>query len=447
MSSMGTLGQAEPDFLWLEEVITAQLDEQNTAGLAIAVVQGQDVIYAGGFGVRNTETQEAVTTDTLFQIGSTTKPLTAIGVLQLVEAGILDLDAPIVQYLPEFAVDDAITLRHLLSHSAGLNDEANPRGSLAPEALSQAILSFASAAQFAPVGELQSYSNVGFNIAGAILESAADSYYAEYMDTVFRQLKMERTTFDPTVAMTYPLAVGYQPGLFGSTAVRPLSANTAEAPSGILYSTVDDLAQLVEFFLNDGMVDSMAIVSPEMFVTMTTPAATRLGSEVPYGLGVFIGNDQGTMTWGHDGKIDGYTAVLRTWPAHDLGVVMLANNIAFDGRTIEEVIAATLLTLPATQPSPKEAVTSEDLTPYLGTYVIANPQGEPAFTVQVNMNDGLLSAQITGQPTLELRPAAPDTFDAYFAGSPVGAQVVFLRDVTGNVRYISAGFRAGIRQS
>ncbi len=293
---------------------------------------------------------------------------------------------------------------------------------------------------------MRSYSNVGFNIAGAVIEAAAGAYYADYMGQIFRQMKMNRTTFDPTVAMTYPLAVGYQPGLLGNTIVRPMSANTAEAPSGILYSTVNDLARLVEFFLNEGVVDGTAIVSPELFAAMTAPSDVRTASEFGYGLGVFINEDRGTATWGHDGKIDGYTAVLRTWPAYDLGVVMLANNIAFDGRPIEDAIAQTLLGLPAPE-APAAAQAPDDLAPYLGTYVISNPQGEAVFEVTISQNEAGLSAQITGQPGLELRPSSkPDAFDAYFAGSPVGAQVVFLRDDAGNVRYISAGLRVGVRQ-
>jgi CubicO group peptidase (beta-lactamase class C family) len=446
VNSLGPLAQDNTNFVWLEEIIGTQMSQQNVPGLAIALVQGDEVIYRGGFGVRSTETQEAVTPDTLFHIGSTTKPLTAIGVLQLVDAGVLDLDEPVVTYLPEFAVDDAITLRHLLSHTAGLNDEANSRGSLAPEALQQAVLAFGPAAQFAPVGEVRAYSNVGFNIAGAVTEAAVDTPYADYMAQVFNQLKMKRTTFDPTLAMTYPLAVGYQPGLLGNTIVRPMSANTAEAPSGILYSTVDDLARLVEFFLNEGVVDGTAIISPELFAAMTTPSAVRVGTAFAYGLGVFVDTYRETVTWGHDGKIDGYTAVLRTWPAYDLGVVLLASSIAFDGSAVEDAIAETLLGLPAPE-APAAVEAPDDLTPYLGTYVISNPQGEPVFEVTISLNEAGLKAQITGQPPLELRASAPDTFEAYFAGNPVGAQVLFLRDDAGNVRYISAGLRVGIRQS
>lgn len=441
-----TFAQADTDFLWLEEVIDAQMSEQRVAGLAIALVQGDEVIYQRGFGVRNTETEDPITTDTLFQIGSTTKPLTTIAILQQVEAGTLDLDTPIINYLPAFAVDDNITLRHLLSHSAGLNDEANPYGSLSPDALQQAVLAFGKEAQFAPVGTLQSYSNAGFNVAGAVLESVVDGYYADHMKTVFSQFKMTRTTFDPTLAMTYPLAVGYQPGLFGNNAVRPMSANMAEAPSGIAYSTVEDLAYLVEFFLNEGVVDGTPIISPQLFATMTTPAEVRLGTEIPYGLGVIIDEHFGVPTWGHDGKIDGYTAVLRTWHTQDLGVVILANNIAFSGAPIERAIAENLLGLSATPDTPAEFTAPADLSPYVGTYSINNPQGGAMFEAEISVNGEYLRAQITGQPTLELRPVAPDTFEAYLFGSSVGARVMFLRDDSGAVRYISAAFRAGAKQ-
>jgi CubicO group peptidase (beta-lactamase class C family) len=96
--------------------------------LGVAIVQNDKVIFRQGFGVRNTETKDPVTPTTLFRIGSTTKPLTAIGVMQLVEAGKVKLDEPVVTYVPEFKVNSKIPVRQIISHSSGLADAADPYG-------------------------------------------------------------------------------------------------------------------------------------------------------------------------------------------------------------------------------------------------------------------------------------------------------------------------------
>lgn len=448
LSSSLIASAQETDFDWLASAVETELQAQNTAGVSVAIVFENQVIFSDGFGVRNTETLDPVTADTLFQIGSTTKPLTALGMLQLAQAGLVHLDASVTDYLPEFAVNEAITVRQLLSHSAGLNDDVAAYGPSNPESLRESISTFTPSASFAPAGELQSYSNIGFNIAGAVIEAASGQFFADYMTAeVFTPLGMSRTTFDPNVAITYPVAVGYNPSLFGTTAVRPNTHNVPESPSGILYSTATNLTHLLQFILQAGMVEDQPFLTSELFTEMVTPVETRIDSSMRYGLGVSVETYRGTLALGHDGNVDGYAAFLKTLPEYGLGVVILANHIAFNAAPIFDQVVDELIDLPAPT-AETETETSVDVATYadyVGAYVIANSQGGVFLEIQVSLMDDRLELQIADQPTLELRPLATDVFATYFGEFPAGLEIRFLRDETGAVRYLYAGLRVGVK--
>lgn len=429
----------------ITQIIEEELRMQNTPGAAVAVVFEGNVIFAEGFGTRSIETNDTVTTDTLFMFGSTLKPLTSIGLLTLVETGAVDLDAPVTQYLPELTFPETVLVRHLLSHTAGLSDAANTDGPRNPADLRESMTQFTAASFFAQPGELHSYSNPGFDIIGAVIEAASGQYYADYMAMeVFDRMGMERTTFDPSVAITYPVAVGHQPGLLGNSIVHRNASHTTEAPSGLAYTSVNDLIHLINFTLNDGMVNGDSILSPTLAEMMWTPADIHITSPMHYGLGFFIEDYRGTIRVGHGGNVDGYSALLKTLPEYGLGVVVLANSSGFDASSIFNAVVDVLIDLPDTSEvtSPPPAFDPND---YAGTYELRDLDGQPTFTVIVTVTGDGLQAQIIGQPPLYLRPTAPDVFDIYFGETSTGQQMTFLRDVTGEIVYVHAGNRAAVR--
>lgn len=426
----------------LTQIIEEELNAQGAPGAAVAVVFQGEVIFSEGIGVRSTETGDPVTPDTLFMFGSTLKPLTSIGLLRLVESGAVSLDAPVSRYLPEPALPETLQVRHLLSHTGGLSDATSADGPRNPADLRASMTRFNEAALFAPPGELHSYSNPGFDIIGAIIEAASGEYYADYMATaVFGAMGMQRATFDPGVAITYPVAVGYQPGLLGSSPVRRNSSHTTEAPSGLAYASVNDLSHLIDFVLNDGVVNGETILSPALAQAMWTPADVRIVSPMQYGLGFFIDEYRGTPRVGHGGNVEGYTSLLQTLPEVELGVVVLANSSGFDAGPIFDAVAEQLLDLPAASEEPAVPL-AVDPSEYAGTYAVRDLDGQPTFTVTVTAEGNQLLAQITGQPPLELRAAAPDTFDITFGGTSTGQQMAFLRDESGAIAYVHAGSRA-----
>ncbi len=432
----------------------AELVAQRTPGVSVAVVWGETLVYSAGFGVRNTETKDPVTPDTLFQIGSTTKPLTALAALRLASEGVLDLDAPVQTVLPELDMGqytDLITMRALLSHTAGINDAANDQGPRDPQALRASLSEYGEASLFAMPGMIHSYSNPGFDLAGAVIEQVSGRYYADYMtEKIFRPLGMLRTTFDPAVAMTYPLAAGYSPGLFGPLPVRPLSFNMAEAPSGLAYSSANDLIPLMRVLIDPPSAEvALDVIGSPLLDDMTEPTTTYTGAVFGYGLGVFIDDYEGNLMLGHNGAINGYRAFLQVLPGRQFGVVVLANNIAFDAQPIFDAAYDTVFpeVLPSRTPVPTPYVPEpEALEEYVGRYVVRDMAGAITIAVEVRLQDGVLTAQPSGQPQLILQPTKPDEFAVFMGQTDLDLPLTFARTSDKVIRYLNVGYRSAVRE-
>ncbi len=220
----------------IDRLVEEQMSAAHVPGLALAIVHDRQLLHARGFGVTSVEDNGLpVTPHTLFAIGSVTKPLVAIAIMRLVEAGALDLDKPIKTYLPWFALSDphaadVVTLRMLLSHTAGLPTSYDPFGRRSPKDLEGYIRDVVPKYRLvAPPGRVFSYSNVGFGVAGYVAAHVAGMDFPTLMQAlVFDPLAMTRTTFDPCVAATYPLAQGHvqtsaarSPCTIGIRAIRP----------------------------------------------------------------------------------------------------------------------------------------------------------------------------------------------------------------------------------
>ena len=249
------------NFHQLEQNIEASMHQSHIPGLALAIVHEYKLIYARGFGVTSVEDGGVpVTPETLFRIGSITKPLTGTAIMRLVEAGKLDLDTPVKAYIDWFRLSDPeatahVTLRMLLSHTSGLPTDAQHVGKRDPEGLEISVREqIPEYTLLAPPNTVMSYSNPGLNLAGYIAEVASGKHYAEFMqEAVFEPLQMHRTTFDPTRAMTYPVAQSHDLDKDGELHVQHQYAdNVAHYPSGFAISTVMDLANLPSCICNRG---------------------------------------------------------------------------------------------------------------------------------------------------------------------------------------------------
>ena len=304
---------------------------QNTCapGAAVAIVSGDSVIFAKGFGVASVETGDPVTPDMLFRLGSTTKMFTAATLVTLAQEGKLDLNQPVGTYLENIAPKLArVTAAQLLSHTAGIVDDAPMFGSHDDSALAANVRSWKDAYAFAEPGRIFSYSNPGFVLAGYLAEVVSGKPYADAVaEQVLRPLGMTRSTFRPTVAMTYPLAQGHSVSESGApTVVRPAADYAGAWPAGSLYSSADELARWVIAFMNDGRLDGKQVLSKALITRLSTPVAAPPGGAVRYAFGLELREDRGIRWVEHAGSRTGYGSLIRMAPDRRFAVILLANK-------------------------------------------------------------------------------------------------------------------------
>lgn len=315
----------------LTDALTDTLDAACRAGrvpnLALTVVRGGRALYSRGFGVTNAaEGGAPVTPDTLFRIGSTTKPLTALAALRLARAGALDLDAPLRGAVPEWPPEAAgapITPRALLTHTSGLPDLEELHGPRDPDALERHVLgTVARLPRAAPVGAAFGYSGAGYDALGLAVQRAARRPFADAVrDLVLRPLGMHRTTFDPLEAVTRAFA--HEHRLDPDGALRPparLAENAAHAPSGMAWSCTADLARLAAALLDPpgGETGLTAALVDELW-----RPAVPMGGGAAYGLGFVVETDRGERRVKHGGMVGAYGSLFVLLPERRLGFSLL----------------------------------------------------------------------------------------------------------------------------
>lgn len=289
-SSLSThLVGGEIDFQALERIAMDELQENRIPGAAVAIVLGDKLAFAKGFGVANVETGAPVMTNTLFRIGSMTKVFTAAAIVATAEGKSISLKEPIGTHLKRVSAPLAsITLHQLLSHTAGIRDEASHYGSHEESALLSAVVSWGKDYLFTEPGQVFSYANPGYAVAGAVLEGLASRPYADAMnEAVFRPLGMTNSTFRPTEAMTYSLAQGHHVQENGRpTVVRPFTDNVVHWPAGFMFSTAHDIALFATVFVNDGKLGTKQVFPTSVIRKLGTPHAEVPGLEMRYGYGL-----------------------------------------------------------------------------------------------------------------------------------------------------------------
>lgn len=325
-----------PDFLrTLEPQIIAHMAAAKVPGLTLGILTDGHLSYARGFGTCSVETPElAVTPDTVFRIGSVTKPLTGTLIMWLVQAGKLTLDDIAVKYPTNMNGVCPVTYRQLLSHTAGINTSLHytpqPVEDYQPYREDQPDDPFYQCDELA---HFYSYSNTGINIAGLTPCENNPVIYAEIMHRhVFAPLGMSHTSFDPLTAATYRLAQSHildesdpaKPAIVK----RPMIDNPAEYPCGFAFSTVTDLARYVEMQLADGRLpDGSPYLTSELITEMRRDHALLYTSDqAAYGLTLRSNRGRSFIRYGHNGAIRKYGAWMTFAPDLNSGIVMLCNR-------------------------------------------------------------------------------------------------------------------------
>ena len=438
-SAVPALAQT-PDFSSLEQTASAELARLNIPGASIAVVRGNEVIFSKGIGTANVETGEPLRPEMLFRLGSTTKMMTAAALVGLAAQGKIDLNAPIGRYITGLTPMLAgVTANQLLSHTAGIHDEAPMQGSHDDAALGNGIRAWTDAWFFTAPGKIISYANPGYWVAGYLVEVLTGKPYADAMEErVFRPLGMARTTLRPTLAMTYPLAQGHDVVAGRARIVRPAADNSSGWPAGSIFSNTADLSRFVMAFMNDGKLEGKQALDPKVIAQMSTPHAVIPGSKQSYGYGLEVGEWRGIHMVQHGGSRAGYGSSIKMAPAERVAVIVQTNRSGATLPETEDKVFEMLL-----RPGPKETpaktvapVTSEDLARNAGAY----RNGDQRIEIAARNNRLFLK-----------RGSAPEVALVKHSETDYGLErgngsFIMVRGADGKTEYVHSGLRSYARE-
>ncbi|MEO8084904.1 MAG: serine hydrolase domain-containing protein [Ardenticatenales bacterium] len=306
-------------------------------GAQLAVMVDGEMVFERAYGRKRRDQPDLVDIHTQFRIGSTTKTMTALAVMQQVDAGALALDAPITTYLKgfEFAqpgLAQRITLRHLLTHASGLHDtsafdESDLFGPKDAGAMGRWVEKQRITMPYAPPGRLWNYSSANYMYAGHILELVSGMSYPDYMDArVFGPAGMADTTMHAEQAVERGnFAYGHYNNPFtGRLEIYTLDEanNWARHPTGYANSTAGDLVRFATHLMHEGD----GLVSPASAAAMQSRQQFRdLGRDQYYGLGTFIEYFQGNEMVHHDGGAWGWAATMKWIPSAGVAVATTSN--------------------------------------------------------------------------------------------------------------------------
>ncbi|MEM6319216.1 MAG: serine hydrolase domain-containing protein [Bacteroidota bacterium] len=262
-------------------------------GFSIAIVQDGEVVFSKGYGVEKQGTSQAMTTQSSLGIGGLTQAFTAVGILQLVEQGLVDLDAPVVAYLPWFQTanknfSDQITVRMCLSHTSAIPAQYEAVPSLNPDdALPQFVRSLEGYYVKRKPGLSYETSAEGFSIAGLIISEISEMSYADYVQQkIFEPLQMNRTTTRPQDFDRLGVLYGHEIGLTQFVPAQKEVVDGNFFPSGsAMKSSVSDYANFMRMLLNDGKFAGKTFLQPESISEIFT-------SNISFqGLGTMLGGN------------------------------------------------------------------------------------------------------------------------------------------------------------
>ncbi|MBI5876436.1 MAG: beta-lactamase family protein [Chloroflexi bacterium] len=427
-------------------------------GVAVGVLfDGEE--YAAGFGVTNVRHPLPVDADTLFQIGSTTKTFTATTAMRLVEAGKLELDAPVRRYLPDFKMQDEqvaanVQVRDLFTHTAGwAGDYFDDTGS-GDDALAEYVRRMADLPQLTPLGAAWSYNNAAFSLAGRVIEAAAGTTYERALtDLVLKPLGLSMSFIMPTDVMTHRFVAGHIVENDKANVAAPWPLARSAHAAGALASTARDQLAYARFHMGDGAAASgERVLKAESLKLMQTPITmAALGEQMA--LSWFVQDHGDVRVVRHGGATKGQLSAFLFAPTHGFALTVLTN--ADRGAELHREATAFALKefLGVMPPKPKVVrMDTAALSAYTGKYTSLLSDNE------LYLEDNRLMMSVTprgGFPTKDTPPGPtpPPTRLVFIGPDRVRAldaphtdlQGEFLRNPDGSVAWFRFGGRIRAR--
>ncbi|MFN2520652.1 MAG: serine hydrolase [Candidatus Limnocylindria bacterium] len=438
----------------LADVVESTMREHPVPGVAVGLIADREETMAG-FGVTNVDHPLAVDPDTLFQIGSITKTVTATALMRLVDEGRVSLDIPVRTYVPDLRLRDEhavanVTLRHLLTHTGGWFGDLFADTGMGDDALAKYVARLADIEQLTPLGSVWSYSNSGFALAGRVLEVATGQTAEDALaDLVLRPLGMTHSFFFARDAITHRVAAGHFVYEEGPRVARPWYIPRSAHSVGGIVASVRDMLAYARFHLGDGTgPDGTRLLSREAMHEMRAAHAGR-DLDARSGLGWRLSEAGGVAFVGHGGGTIGQLALFALAPDRGFALVVLTNSGR--GNFVHEAVSRwayrTKLGIEEPRPAPQER-TAEDLAAYAGTYE------SPGNTYELTLAAGRLVMQANPKVALaerfERRPPTPPPAQVAFCGTDrilvldgptTNTQGEFLRDQAGAVEWLRIGGR------
>lgn len=320
-----------------QQRLSALAEAHKVPGVTLGILRlGEEPVYAH-HGILNVRTGIETTDDSVFQIGSMSKVWTTSVVMKLVDEGRLDLDTPIVEYVPEFASSDpevtrTVTMRHLLNHTSGIDGDVFTDTGRGDDTLEKYVALLDGIAQNHPLGATMSYCNSGFVLAGRVIEKITGASWDQAMrDLLMTPLGLTHSCTLPEEAIMFRAASGHtEVGDDGPTLAPAWMLPRAMGPAGLVNSTTADVLAFARMHLTGGLAaDGTRVLSEESVRRMQQrevdmPDPYSLGDA--WGVGWILFDWDGRRLYGHDGNTIGQAAFLRILPDEQLAVTMLTNG-------------------------------------------------------------------------------------------------------------------------
>ena len=389
-------------FQRLCEVVERQLPTFNAPGVAIEITHRERILHDGYFGLANQETGEPVRPETLFQIGSISKSFTSIILLQLQEQGLLDINEPVSKFLPWFEVQsdfEPITLRHLMSHTAGIITGSDDT----PVAFTE-TWNLRDAKATAMPGEFFHYSNSGYKTLGLVLEAVLEQDISTILrERVFAPLGMSASLPDFRNDSRHLQATGYAP-YFDDRPLPPggklapatwFESNTAD---GAICSNAEDMCLYLQMLLQRGK----GLLPPQSFEQLIDPViSTDDGTHGEhYALGLVTMQIDGHHVIGHSGGMVGFTADILADLDSGLGVVVLTNGPAEPSKISRYALSIFNAALEGKELPDYSEDNLDNADDYIGTYRC----GEKTFTLTSSDDRLFLDFEAATVPLSQLEP-------------------------------------------